>query len=487
MTFSTNNSIEMIMVLNSFRPQFDPQSIPPYIDWVTSTTFDPFGPEPFAPTSYPIPGTRLHFQTQVDTVSRVDLGYGSPEEGTTRDVPQEVSSGPPSEDRGLDSNRIHQRSRFAFAQKRIERPIDVGAGQIQATHVHHSSPGRSRSPSPIPIKTIPARASRVAGPRPLRFQCAPRARREPTLAVPKPVYPLPMWLTHFEDYEQELLANFCPPSEDSSPSTSTFPVIPSEHVSHCPPLNMVPLLGFANSDHADIGVGGRRWGEDEDSDETDEDYHPFEFDTDSDFGSDYVPFGSESSAPTSYGVGAVDWSVPFRGQVGGEDGYSRASAVTILEFPPQDLPSHSPSSPHVPSFDPFDLAAQLPSFLPWSIFTNPFTSAPVAARNPKDAHVVEVDADRFLAEVEEGLGFGSALAGPLPEPFEADGWYDRFDLNGYTFPTLPHQPQSPLVAAGFEAPPLVHAGTIPLPDTGEGEDSGLGAVVVPRNPWYWWW
>jgi hypothetical protein len=43
------------------------------------------------------------------------------------------------------------------------------------------------------------------------------------LCVPKQtLIPLPTWLTHFEDYEEELLTEFCPPSENSSPSTSTF-------------------------------------------------------------------------------------------------------------------------------------------------------------------------------------------------------------------------------------------------------------------------
>ena len=504
MAFSTDNALDTMMALNSFHPQFDPQSIPSYVDWVANTTFDPFGPEPFAVTSHPIPET--HLQTQVDMSGRVHLGYGSSEDGMTRDFPQEVSPDPLSEDRGLDANSIYQRSRFAFAQKRIGRPTDVSAGQVPAAHVLHPSPGRSRSPSPLPIRTTHARALQVAGPRPTGFERSLRTKREATLAVPKPVYPLPMWLTHFEDYEQELLADFCPPSQDSSPSTSTFPLmirvrLPSEHASDCSPLDVVPLLGFVNTGYADAEAGGWYSEEDEDSDEDeDRDYHPSESgsDLESDFGSDYVPFGSESSAPASYRAGAIDWSAPFQGQVGREDGYSRASAVTTLQLPSLYSPSPPPSSPHIPSVSPFDLAAQLPNFLPWSILTNPFTrapsattspgpssTAPVAAYNPAGAHVTEVDADRFLTDVEEGLGFGSG-SGSLPEPIEAgaDGWHDRFELTGPTF-LVP--PRSPLVVAGFEAPPLVYTGTIPLPDMEEGGDAELDAVVVPKSPWYWWW
>ena len=485
MAFSATNTLEMMMALNCFHPQFDSQSIPPYIDWVANTTFDPFGPEPFAATSHPVPGTRLHSQTLLDTGSRVDMGC-SPSEGCTTDnLPREVSPDPPLEVPELGANEIHQRSRFAFAQKRIERLVDVSAGQNPAAHVRNSSLGRSRGPSPIPIRTAPTKTSRVAGPRPPRLQRVPHARREATLAVPKPVYPLPMWLTHFEDYEQDLLADF-----DSSPLASTFPAmvrvrLPSEHASDCPPLNTLPLLGFEDSGYTDT--------EEEGSDEEDQGYHTFEFDTDSDVGSDYLPFGSESSTSASYGAGAIDWSVPFQGQVGGGDGYSRANPVTILEFPSPYFPS---PPPRVHSFGSFDLAAQLPNFLPWSIFTNPFASAPattspapssiapVAAYHPADTHVLGVDADRSLAKVEEGLGLGS-----LPEPteVETEGRYDRCDLTGYTFPVPPQQPQSPLVAAGFEAPPLVHTGTIPLPDTEEGEDAELDEVVIPKGPWYWWW
>ena len=46
---------------------------------------------------------------------------------------------------------------------------------------------------------------------------------EPTPTAPKSMHPLPMWLTHFEDYEDELLPEFCPPSAISSPQNSNFP------------------------------------------------------------------------------------------------------------------------------------------------------------------------------------------------------------------------------------------------------------------------
>ena len=162
--------------------------------------------------------------------------------------------------------------------------------------------------------------------------------------------------------------------------------------------------------------------------------------------------------------------------------------MTTLEFPP----SYSPSPPSS-SFGSFDLSAQLPNFLPWSIFTNPFTSAPltthtapVTAYHPADIRIFGVDADRSLVKVEEGFGSGSE---PLPGPIEVEteGLYDRNDLTSYTFPILHQQPQSPLVAAGFEVPPLVHTGTIPLPDMEEGEDAELDTILVPKGPWYRWW
>ena len=100
MPFYTDNSIEtMMMVLNSFGPRFNPQSIPAYDDWVANNSFDPFGPEPFAPTSYTNPGipSHLHYrgdpriEAGVDLGNRVYRGHGSSVD-MTRDIPQEVSS-----------------------------------------------------------------------------------------------------------------------------------------------------------------------------------------------------------------------------------------------------------------------------------------------------------------------------------------------------------------------------------------------------------
>ena len=137
------------------------------------------------------------------------------------------------------------------------------------------------------------------------------------------------------------------------------------------------------------------------------------------------------------------------------------------------VPSSSPppSNPYVPVFL-LNLAAQLPGFLPWSIFTNPFTGTPittspaqssvvsVVGRDPTGGYTNEIDADRFLMEMEEGWGFLPSRS--LPGSFKTGGC-DRFDLTGYTFPALPQQSQSHDVAAGFEPPPPgVHSGgTVP--------------------------
>ena len=363
--------------------------------------------------------------------------------------------------------------------------------------VHHSPVAQPQSP--IPIKATPARTSRVVGPRPFRSQRIFHARREPTLAVPKPAYPLPTWLTHFEDYEQELLAEFCPPSEDSSPLTPIFPPVVgvgslSEDIPSRPSFNLAPLTGLSDSGYIKIEAEGWCPREDGGFDKDDTDYDPFEFDTDLDFWSDYASFRSESSAPASHRPNALDWSAPFQGQVGSGEGYSRASAVTILEFPLQVSPSPPPSSPHVPSVVPLDLAAQLSGSLPWSIFTNPFTGAPittspaqspvvsVVGRDPTGGYTNEIDADRFLMEMEEGWGFFSPRSLPGSFEAEAEEWCDRFDLTGYTFPVLAQQPQSRDVAAGFEPPPLAYTAVIPLPDTEEDEDTELGAVVISMNP-----
>ena len=50
----------------------------------------------------------------------------------------------------------------------------------------------------------------VVGLQPPRFQCGSFPRCELPLATPKAVHPLLTWLTCFEDYEDELVAEFCP-------------------------------------------------------------------------------------------------------------------------------------------------------------------------------------------------------------------------------------------------------------------------------------
>ena len=310
--------------------------------------------------------------------------------------------------------------------------------------------------------------------------------------MPKAVHPLPTWLTHFEDHEEELLAEFCPPS------TSTFPVtarveLHSDRVLERP-LGMAPLLGFAasDSDYTGTDIEVRDWcpEEDEDSDEGDEDYDLFESDVDSDFGSDYVSFMSESSTPASYYVvDAFDWPTPYQGQIADGEGYPHASAVTLPDFPPQGSPFLPSSGPRAPPFDPFDLeTTQSSNTIPWSAFTDPFTGAPITTSPLQSS--VEAGADRFLAEMEEGLGFASRPASESAlDSFEGDveGWYDdRFNLTGYAFPVPPQQPQSLRGAAGFEAPPL-YTTTIPLPNTEEREDVEFDAVVIlPRSPASWW-
>lgn len=367
----------------------------------------------------------------------------------------------------------------------------LNAIRTPAARVHHSPVHRSRSP--IPIRNAPAR--RVIGPRPL--QRAVQPRKIPTLAIPKPTYPLPEWLTNFEDHEQELLAEFCPSSEGVSPSTTTFPGVVrvrllSEHLPDCPPLNTGPLLRFTNSGYADIEGGGRYLEEDEDPNEEDEGYDPSEFDTNSEFGTDPMSYGSESSAPASYGAGAFDWSARSRARGGG--GYSCASAVTDLGIPPRYPFSPPPVGIPLPSFGSFDLAAELPR----SVFTNPPAGAPIMA-SPAVSSVVSsptrdptggyIDGDRFFAEMEEGLG--PLELGPLSGPsevLEVGRWYDRFDLTGYIFPIPPQQPHSPCVTARSETPPPLLTATIPLPNAEEeGSDAELDPAMNSTNPWFGWW
>lgn len=117
MPFYTDNPIERVMVANSFGPRFDPQSIPSYDDWVVNNTFDPFGPEPFVPTSCASPGIPIHFRTRhefhleegMDVNCRFDRGCGSSEVDMTRNLPQEVGPDPPFDDRNFNANILYHR------------------------------------------------------------------------------------------------------------------------------------------------------------------------------------------------------------------------------------------------------------------------------------------------------------------------------------------------------------------------------------------
>ena len=264
----------------------------------------------------------------------------------------------------------------------------------------------------------------------------------------------------------------------------------SDRVIQCPsPLNTAPLLEFVGSNlgstSTDVEVGGWCFEGDEDFDE-DEDYDSFESDVDSDFDEDRVSFRSEPSTPASYyGVDAGEWPSPYQGHIAGGEGYQHVSAVTPSQGPPS-LPS---SGPHAPSFNPFDRGtAQSPGFLPWSTFINPFTGIPITETPPPQSSVAPVStsntmdddsgADRFLMEVEEGLGSGLGSE----SSFYPDGWYNRFV---WTFQVPPRQLQIPHVAAGFEVPPLTHTTTIRFPDVEDVEDTELDAVVIsPRSPVY---
>ena len=79
MPFYDDDTIEKMMALNSFAPQFDPQSIiPSYDEWLANNSFDPFGPE-----------------EGVNIDNRIDRSRGPTPLDMTRDVPQDVCSDPP--------------------------------------------------------------------------------------------------------------------------------------------------------------------------------------------------------------------------------------------------------------------------------------------------------------------------------------------------------------------------------------------------------
>jgi len=151
MPFYTDNTIERMMAFNSFGSRFDPQSIPSYDDWVVNNTFDPFGPEPFAPTLYANPGIPIHPRTRdgfcpeegMDVDSRFDRGYGSSEVDMTRNFPQEVGPYPPMGDHKSNANRPYRRGPDLRSHR-------TGSNAPPTGHplVNHEFQFPSRSPPP---------------------------------------------------------------------------------------------------------------------------------------------------------------------------------------------------------------------------------------------------------------------------------------------------------------------------------------------------
>ena len=117
MPFYTDNTVERMMSFNSFGPRFDPQSIPSYDDWVVNNTFNPFSPEPFAPTLYASPAIPVHSRTRdefclekgVDMDSRFDRGYRPSGVDMACNFPQEVGPYPPIDDHKLNANGPYHR------------------------------------------------------------------------------------------------------------------------------------------------------------------------------------------------------------------------------------------------------------------------------------------------------------------------------------------------------------------------------------------
>ena len=184
------------------------------------------------------------------------------------------------------------------------------------------------------------------------------------------MHPLSTWFTRFEVYEKELLSEFSPSSTTYYPPALTV-VGKVEFGPHSdrtlerPPLGITPLLGIPNFDQGhpndDIRDGGWLSEEDEDFfDEWDADYHPLEFEDDSDYGS--VGSGSGSSTPASCcWVDAFDWSSPSQ---------EYASAATLPDSLRHGSPSLPSSGPHA-AFDPLGLATSQPP----SLLSPPIRSA----------------------------------------------------------------------------------------------------------------
>ena len=160
---------------------------------------------------------------------------------------------------------------------------------------------------PASTKAILATVPRIVGSRPPRFQHASYTGKEPNLAVLRVVHPLPTWLTRFEDYE-ELLSEFRPSTTYYPPALTVAGIVKfgshSDRTLERPPLDITPMLGLPDSDPSypddDVMDGGWCSKKDEDLfDEWDADYHPFEFDDDSDSESGYGSVGSVSGSSTS--------------------------------------------------------------------------------------------------------------------------------------------------------------------------------------------
>ena len=312
---------------------------------------------------------------------------------------------------------------------------------------------------------------RVVGPRPFQPQQGSFARREPTLASPRATYPLPTWLTHFEDHEDELLAEFRPLLEDSPPVPSppvVGPELPLEYV----PFD-TPLLGFSDRESTAQG-----W----DSEDSEEEagYNRFEFDVHSDVGSGYMPLGSESSAPASYwaGTAAFYWPDPYQGHQG--ERYSCANAVTHRYTPLAGSPSLPPPSPYIPPLNGRGEVMTEPlDTLPWSVFTSLSSGTSITASplQSSDSSVIMYDAHLSLEEMEDGMGYRSWPS----SRGEVEGMCDWFDLTGYSFPVSLRRLQSLSTVPEPKAPPPMYPGTISLPYPEEYEDEELDAVVISQR------
>ena len=248
--YPSDGVIETMMILNSFGQRFDPNSIPSYFDWSINSTFNPFSSEPSSP------GIPLHIHPRSGFYAKEGVNVDNPfdhcrrpSKDTTRIVPKEVSS-----DWQVANSRptVFQRSRFSFAQKRVGLTVGIEVNKTSVSHVYHRySVDRDRFP--IPAKATPVKVPRVVGPRPRPSKSGSVAICEPRLVSPKPVYKLPMWLTHFEYYEDELLDEFCPSPKNSTSSASSTPAMvgaeqASERALGSSPPNDTPPMGYAGSE-----------------------------------------------------------------------------------------------------------------------------------------------------------------------------------------------------------------------------------------------